>query len=213
MKIFTVDNWQDQARANTPVSPASCPYVGIAIGPASEEALVRVNGVLLQAGRVLPLVSGQYTIDRENNPPPGGSGWFQSITRLQLMLFEHRDELAAEVARPNGYHTAQITSAGSLASVIVVPTIGRRQVHFSIGHTGDISRVVVTGTRVGRLGVAPHQVVIVDDSTARPAGDPFSFYVGGTNEAENWVEMELEVNSTAGLTQAQVETIGEIGCR
>ncbi len=126
-------------------------WCGIAIGPQSDEAVVSIDGTLLQAGRVLPLSRGTTGLTVKKIRPSstdqdrtaGGPGTIDnthtiaSIATLQLMLFDNPCELAAYCPRANGqYDTGQagviINGNGTLADLIIVPFIGRRHAVFSI---------------------------------------------------------------------------------
>lgn len=205
MRVETFENWSSN-RTGVTTAGGGC---GIAIGPESEEAIVRVNGVRLQAGRVLPLRASQYQIQREIS-------LYDGIDRLQVVIFERPEEFAMDVARPNAAYDETYTDAGLAAHTLAltVPTVGRRQVHFTIAPDSDVTRYEVVGIilqKPASNGAGNDLHVQLVNNTAPGSGN-VSFYLGGTNEAENWHLMELRLTLPASESaEIHVETIGEIG--
>jgi hypothetical protein len=220
-------------------------YVGVAIGPESDEGRVYIDGHLLQAGRVLALrahgssyavtravgpASGFVLEDGNNDPTALGA-----VKRCQLMLFECAGELAAEVARPNGeYNTTRlsgdVTSTdvdnSAAARILVAPFTGRREMRVYIKRSGPEAGGAALGlwgyTVIGRRWSESQQAVIettLEDVTALD-DDEVTTYLGGTNEAEAWDEIAVDVHTepedaapaTAQFT-ADITTVGEIGAR
>lgn len=216
-------------------SPA-CPFVGIAIGPDSEEARIRVScdgiahEVTLQSGRVLPLRASNYRLTKLVGPTDGEGS---PSNLLQIVLFECAEELAAEVARPNHRYSIgedsdtgplQVDDGGVLepalpafaGAVFGFPYAGRRQARIDIRDV-DLAEPIdyaVIGMRWDEHSDT-YQPVVIASATA--AVMPVSFYVGGTNEAEawEWVKIAIASNTAAatGFVAVSAETIGEIGVR
>lgn len=206
--------WASNGKHSTPQAPGSCPWAGIAIGPESDDGLVRVNGVLLQAGRVLPLRSKSYTLSRVL----GLGGELATVSRMQVMLFEHVNELAVDVTRANGLYGVQGAAAASdtvYAQIARVPFIGRRQARVNIiasaaPASGDHKyKIVARSYSVTKRTVTEH-VLALDEVFEQ--SDRASFYVGGTNEGEVWHELSILVVTGDGVAitcDVDVETIGE----
>ena len=210
MKLQRWENWNVLGR----VSTAGGNFAGIAIGPDSEEGLVRVNGVLLQAGRVLPLpISGAYVIERvignvKLRDDEDRSGEHpESVKRLEVLLFECKSELGTEVARPNHQHYARGDSP-----ILTVPFTGRRQAQVvATLHSGEWSGMVISARYWSQGAGAMRTITLPNPGTVGPS---MAFYIGGTNEAENWHELRFAMTTAGGSSlSVDVETIGEIGVR
>lgn len=231
MKLLTILDWGGVADVRTTDSFADqigtpeCPYVGIAIGPDSDEGRVRVESdsgsATLQAGRVLALRSRNFTITND-----GGVGGGLVTTTLQLMLFECKEELAIEVARPNGKYiepalavddnggTEPASDPG--APSFRFPYTGRRQalvtlVDVSLGEPVDYA---VFGQRWSER-TQDYEEILLASATAQDM--PIGFNVGGTDNAESWdwIRVAVVSNTVAatGDVCVEVDTIGEIGAR
>lgn len=215
MIVEDVTTWAVVGKHTTAPAVGGCPWAGIAIGPESDEGLVRVNGVLLQAGRVLPLRSSSYTVERVL----GDAGApLATVARLQLLLFEHASELGADVSRPNGLYGARDAAAASdtvYAQVARVPFVGRRQARVNI----LASAAPASGSHqyqiIGRAYSPTTRTVtehVLSEDNAFEESDRASFYVGGTNEGEVWHELSFLVVTGDGVAitcDVDVETIGE----
>lgn len=221
MKVFTCETWAAQDSYQTDAGN----FVGLAIGPESHEAIVRVGPLLLQAGRVLALSSegGSYNLTRHKITKAGGA-LLPEIARLQIIAFECQAELAAEVARPNG--TFSTASAGvdvsasvwpAVTTVLDLPFIGRRQAMLSLNNV-DVSKVgcTITGRRFNASKGAIESIVL---STVQPGdytGTVIADHVGGTNEGEIFHALRISAGFSVGGAQnvfVDVECIGEIGAR
>src|SRR5690242_12485034 len=99
MRVEGFSDWGTVGKWSSPDSGESCPWAGIAIGPESDEGLGRVNGCLLQAGRVLPLRDRKYTVERVLGTTAAP---LATVASLQVLLFEHATELGVDVSRANG---------------------------------------------------------------------------------------------------------------
>ena len=216
MRLFTFDQWATLGSVAT--EPGD--FVGIAIGPESDESTVRVNGALLQAGRVLPMRASSYTIARERIDyiNPFANGILGSIARLQVMAFECPSELAVDVARPNGVYSAQasIPNGGVATTLVTVPFRGRRQAFFDIVGPADGTELTysVIAYRWMRALGALRQKTLKTDTVLLDADLSYAFYIGGDDNAENWDALRVMItnNSAGAITWAvDVETIGEIG--
>jgi hypothetical protein len=230
MKIITIENWYELTRTETrshadQIGSVACPFVGVAIGPESDEARVRVNGKLLQAGRVIALREENYTIERVTGSPGSIAG--DAIWKLELILFECVEELACEVARPNHrYPGAHNLEQGTLAinntpdgsgnplSKAYFPFVGRRHLFVTIDDVdtaGDIDYRVV-GYRWSDVAQAFREYEIVPTVADQPM--PIAFHIGGTNEEEIYDVISVDVmKSTAGTGNVVVEAeaVGELG--
>jgi hypothetical protein len=214
MLVQDVTTWS-VGKYTTAPAVGACPYAGIAIGPESDEGLVRVNGVLLQAGRVLPLPATSYTVERVL----GSAGApLATVAQLQLLLFEHPGELGVDVSRPNGLYGVKDAAAVSdtvYAQVARVPFIGRRQARVNILASAAPAsgthkyKIIGRSYSVTTRTVTEHELAVDE---AFEASDRASFYVGGTNESESWHELSFLVVTGDGAAitcDVDVETIGE----
>lgn len=235
--------WENYAFSNEWVTPEPAPgkcWHGIAIGPDSDEGVVLVDGHKLQAGRVLPLrSSGAYKLTRATGKAPPTLADLSEITyllhvrRCQVMLFESPEELAVEVARPNGEYSSRAAQgnvagiltlaggAGVETRVLTIPFVGRRQALvrlFMVASTQE-HPVRVAGRRWDPVTDAVVETTLVESTTTSTGGAPstFSYVVGGTNEAESYHELVAYVAEHAAALGATCygdgESIGEIGVR
>jgi len=220
VQVFTTDQWN----ALDSFATDSGRFCGLAIGPESHEAIVRVGPLLLQAGRVLALPSNNapYVLLRNKDKVPSGN--FAEIARLQVVCFECQEELACEVARPTGTFSTVITGVDVSASVwpavtavLDLPFIGRRQAMLSLNNT-DVSKVgvTITGRRYNASKRAVETQTLVTVNPGDFTGTVIAEHVGGTNEAEVWHALRISAGLAAGGAGnvfADVECIGEIGAR
>lgn len=235
MQIITVDTWDNLREFVTSsqmdqLGARSCPWAGIAIGPESHEAVVRVNGYLLQAGRVLALRAQDYRIERVigRGSVDGDDDLDSPIQQLQLVLFECAEELATEVARPNGRFVNEPTDADAdpiaaaidnadFAEVLSVPFGGRRHCMFLVTDVALSEQVGyrVTGRRWSAARGEWESVVLAEVLAADAVDMPLAVHVGGTDNEECWdiLSLELVAAASAGGVLAQADTIGEIGAR
>lgn len=206
MKIQTINGW-NAMKSNKSLANACGSWKGIAIGPESEEGRVLVDGHILQSGRILPLSSSQYTLEREYalSTELGPD----AITKLQVMLFDSVGELVVPVARPNHRFRAYHLGTGVHTSVLTVPYVGRRQAMFAFSPNTTLLRYEVIG-RIIQTNGDFIDITLVDVSGA--FATPFAIYVGGTNEAENYhtLQLKLQMTNTEEI-DVVCETIGEIG--
>jgi hypothetical protein len=214
MQIVRIEGWRASASAVMPTSEGGCPFAGIAIGPESEVGRVRVNGRLLQAGRVLALRENSYRVTHDL-PLAAWTG-FDTGSVLELMLFESVAELASEVSRPNGQFSASIApvDTGAEIELLVIPFEGRRQCRVNITAGGT---EVLDYRIVGRYWSAARAAVVEVEIDSGTDVTTLSRVYGGTNEAEAWFEIAVyvTVDAAVGVITGTVdaETIGEIGCR
>ena len=200
-----------------------CPYAGIALGPESEEGVVRVNGALLQAGRVLPLTATSYQIERVLGrvlgADPGDPHALPSVGRLEVLLFESPHELGACVARANGRHEASVVVASDVVwtEVVRVPFAGRRAALLALvaaapGAGSHAARVVGRRFSVSRQVV--EEFLLVEDEPFSPSADRLALVLGGTDEAELYHELVVYMRTGDGVAvaaHADVETVDQEG--
>ncbi len=201
-------------------------FCGVAFGPDSEEGIVRVDGLTLQAGRVLPIANGgaAYLLEKVN--VAAGTDLtsslinLTSVTRLQLLFAESLDELNA-LRQPRAikaFTTGNINPAPSAwTRVLTVPFTGRRQALFDIQSSdGSLTQYRVFGRRfmLGKVNAPGNRVdeKLLTPATPAPAAAGAAFYIGGTDDAEDWHELALEMfpSSSANFC-ADVDVIGELG--
>lgn len=212
MRIFNCDNWSEVATYAT----ESGNFVGIAIGHESDESTVRLNGVLLQAGRPLMLRSGGGAYRVERITPLASA--IPCIDRLQLVAFECAEEVIAFMnGRANLRYSAQsaLTAAGGYQRLITVPFVGRRQARFQLHCAAATVDYRIIGITYN-AGVAATKETILDTLAGEvpDANSTLAFHVGGTNEAEAWDAIAIEVDlPTDQTTSIDVITIGELGAR
>ena len=189
-------------------------YVGVAIGPRSDEARVQVDGELLEAGRILPLRNRSYKISRAT---PYDNA-LSSIRYLELMLFEDLRELAVDVARPQGKYSETFTGRNTTYS-FEVPYVGRRQARFVVtGAVGDTFTYSVNGRMYSDALRGVKSVLLKDGSAGQVIGatGTFSFYIGGTDNAECWDVLAVAVtipDDASHTWTVDTATIGELGVR
>lgn len=235
--------WENYAFQTTWVTPEPAPgkcWHGIAIGPDSDEGAVLVDGHKLQAGRVLPLRStGAYKLTRATGKaPPTMSdvseiSFLAHVRRCQVMLFESPDELACEVARPNGEYSSReaqgavagiLTLAGGAGTetrVLTIPFVGRRQAFVRLFMTTSTEEhpVRIAGRRWDPVTNAIRETTLVESTMTSTGGEPstFSQAWGGVDEAECYHELVAYIAEHAaalGATcHADGEAVGEIGAR
>jgi hypothetical protein len=212
-------DWGGNAARTTKTAESS--FVGIAIGSGSDEGLILVDDIPLQAGRILPLRGARYKLSKVR--PGNDQVGLEPIRTLSLMLFEHPSELACQVARSNGSYDAIYDSAAFVAGphslvnrAIQVPFVGRREALFVITSetigAGAFS-YTVKGVRWQRSsGAVERYVLHTDPAATLSADETLAFYVGGDDNAELWDCLELYI-ATAGVWSVDAETIGELGAR
>ncbi len=237
MKLQTFDQWGDQNRVVTDDSDSCHTWYGIAIGPDSDDGIVLVDGHTLQGGRVLPLRQSRYSLQRTvpfdvgaGAEITGAGARLRNIRQLQVALLEDPSELAVEYARPNGHYSGYASQASDVSEpsppgipVITpipplvkrfhVPFTGRRQMHAVISaYTANPWDYTVKGWS---WSPSIKGLVAIELASASALVDQFvSFYIGGTNEAERWDIITIDVaGDSAELFYFDVETIGEIGAR
>lgn len=204
MRVESIE-WSGLSTWTTPAPAGGCPWAGIAIGPESDEAAIRVNGVLLQAGRVLAVPSsGGYRIDRVLGIP-GGANALNSVARLDVILFEHPDELASDVRRADGRHGAAdvaVSSAVTYAELVELPFSGRRHALVTIvasAAPGSGShQYKVVGRRFSTTRRVVEEFQIVTDQ-AFAETDRVAFHVGGTDHSEPFDELVILARTGDGV--------------
>lgn len=216
MRVFNCDTWAGVDSFATDAGN----FVGVAIGPESEEALVRVGGLLLQAGRVLPLSSssGSYTAARVRVP----TSVLAEIGKLQLLAFECHEELACEVARPTNTFSSSISGVDVAAwtaatSVLTLPFRGRRHAMVSL-HNSDVSKIgmLIVGRRYHASKRAVETRTLVTINPGDYSGTTIAVHVGGTNDSEAWDGLTVQAGHTGAsdaVVYVDVECIGELGAR
>ena len=136
MRIQSAEDWA--TRLSFAAESGVCSWVGIAIGPRSDEGVVRVNGTLLQAGRALAMLAPTYKLDRVL----GFVGSLPSVKVLEVMCFETHAEMAAAMARANGLHSSGLLPLGGVAGdytrLLTVPFVGRRHAMFDVSAVASV---------------------------------------------------------------------------
>jgi len=208
VKLDNIEAWNAHAMGavvSTKDAGGKCFY-GVSIGPDSHDAVVRVNGTLLQAGcGPLALRGNNYNIERVTPDLP-------AIEMLQLQLLESPEELAAATGhRPNHrWQKHDGATPDALTLRLRVPFVGRRLAHFVIQINGEVVRYQVKAWTGPHADGTTEAVDIIDESGSWTT--TISFYVGGTDHAENYAQLDLYVQATAGDEMyVRAETIGEIG--
>jgi hypothetical protein len=218
MRVFNFEQWVTQPTAAT----ESGGFVGVAIGPDSHESTVRVNDVLLQAGRVLPLRTdgGAYRLSRERIPESNVSnvGGVPSIVRLQLLAFECPSELVANLPRPTVAYSAQSTApaTGNPTRVLTVPFRGRRPAQILLSGSPATVTYQVKGLRYSPLLKASKELLLkAEADVAMSADGTYGFNIGGTDHEESWDALAIELTTAVGAPvptwTVDVDVIGESG--
>ncbi len=215
MRIVRITDWASRERYGVPAS-GQCPYVGIAIGPGSDDGYVQVENTILQSGRVLPISSGGYTITKLLG---SAAAPLASVKVLELMCFEHLHELVVPVARANGIYAEKLIAvagaAGVFSPIITIPFIARPKARVYLKASaapavGSHSYKAIVRTYSARRGLVDEQTLVTANFGAALADS--SFYIGGTNEGESWHEVRIEGANGDGVAvtmSAEVETVGE----
>lgn len=211
MRVFNFEQWASSPSVATDAGR----FVGIAIGPESDEAIVRVGGLLLQAGRPLTVRSdgGAYSIERVGAP----ANAIPSIARLQVVTFECLEEVEAFGCRANGRYGASsaLTALGGWQRLATAPFVGRRQARFQLvtAAAGIDYRIIGLAYNSGARAVKESLLETVTGAVP-DAGGTVAFYMGGSNEGECWDALALEVTpSIDDVVSVDVATIGELGAR
>ncbi len=209
MRTFNATSWATQKDTKTDAGN----FCGVAIGPSSEESLVLVNGVRLQAGRVLPLRTHDagYSVQRLI----GNAGTFTATGLLELLLFECSEELAIDVRRPTRGYTLKATTGnvnnGGYTRLLTVPYSGRRAARVLVYASAAVGYQVVGRTYCPSTATVKEYTI----STVAPAGTgaPIVFYIGGNDSAELYDELAIEGKSTAATADmgVDVDVFGELG--
>lgn len=219
MKLWTFDKWSAVAKTKTDASDdADLPfgqYVGIAIGPQSDDGRCLIDGeLLLQAGRPLPLRNRVFSVESLRPISVNAS---LGIKTLQLCLLEHEGELRAEYARANGEYSGKtnVPEASGYVAVCTIPFVGRRQARFQLISDAATINYRVYGLRYHGSTRTVKATLLRETLAAAPdTDDTVAFYMGGTNEAECWDALRVDVDTpTNSDIHFDVETIGEIGAR
>lgn len=140
MRLQTFDQWRQLVGCQT-LTRKDGDYLGVAIGPTSDEGRCLIDGELLTAGRILPIRGSRFQVSRAR--PRDLSGGLDCIRSLQLALIEYPEELAIqEWSRPSatfsagaeqaGGGTLPAFAAGAYLAALVVPTVNRLGVQFMI---------------------------------------------------------------------------------
>lgn len=237
MRVIPFPDWdtRDVARTDRRRDPGpggEREFIGVAIGPRSDESVVEVDGFELQAGRVLALSARDYTIKRVR--PRSG---FIPVKHLELVCFEHPGELATETARPNRRYSGNATILDTQFGSVTVPFCGRREAKIMIttnpngGNTAPVFDYEVIGfSWIDSLGTAMpwgmrNEVApVLQRPSLTQAGGvltpgglyEYSFYTGGTDNGEAWDSLMVRIHNRAGETHqyfVDVVTIGEMGAR
>jgi len=232
VKVVDVADWFTRGTYEVNAPDSSCPYYGIAIGPDSDEGLVVVNGVTLQAGKVLPIKAARYTVTnvRPSYDPNGGAGGrgvnrseLALFKQLQLVVLESPAELAlASWGRANREYSSGLldpTEAQSIFGTFMVPFVGRKRCRFQLtfngfdaGAPGVPINYLVTGWRWAPTERTFNESVLATVSNVTSdAEGTIAFYI----ENELWDVLKLFVwySSAPGSADAwfNATTSGESG--
>lgn len=198
-------------------------YIGWAIGPDSTVDLVRIDGVLLGPGRVLPCTARKPIVEAVRGVHTGGGmDVHQPCGRAQLIAYECGDVLVPPGPRPPFVLPSSVvvmaaapTDPASRYIAASIPFSGRKMAMFCIriDNPGALTYTAyVRGfkyqTRARALADIfrePHEAV-VGTTVLATNFDAFTgialsnvFYVGGTDSAELYDELQLEIGATAGV--------------
>lgn len=224
MKLETID-WANAGLRQSTTS-SGC-FVGVAIGPESDVGRVRINGVLVQAGRPLVLASPTYTVERILKPTDGSSTFpfTASMKSLQLMLFESLAEMAAagDLARPDrGYSDSEVAEG---VKRLRVPFQSRRMLQVDVEYGGGVPTygLTITGRKwktaaggfvAGRVlvNLSAAQCIALaaqmSDAGGESATKGITVYIGGEDNAERWDEITVKHDTNA---YCDATVIGELG--
>lgn len=216
MRIQGFSAWNAQPQVTS--DPHQSAWAGIAIGPGSDEGLVLIDGVPLQAGRVHPVRQSRYTVKHVR--PIGEQSGDQSldcIKGLNLILFEHAAELGCEIARPNQSYSVRDFVSSEETLALSVPFVGRRQALFMLT-SPDLGVASfgykIKGVRWQYSSRSVQRYTGPVDATANlDENGSLALYVGGEDNAEEWDALELYLDTDGSTFNVDVDTIGEIGAR
>ncbi len=215
MEIERTGEWASLARWQTRAAPppGSREWMGVAIGPGSDEGLVRINGVLCAAGRFLPLRAMSYSIERVH----GVAGTWSETATLELCLYACGDVVGDVSRAPADYaFPAVAVNAAGWTRVGVVPFSGRSTAMVAPFVTGDVLGYRVIGRYYSKAEGAVKENTIVSVAAVNGSGiQDAVFFVGGNGDnAEPYYELaiELECDDVGGTTGgADVRVYGEVG--
>jgi len=214
VRVERITDWPTRASFTTQATVR--PIVGVAVGPSSDEGIVRIGDFRLQAGRVMPLPPATYYVTATHDIPFDAPSAFPATAILELLLFDDPSELACEVARANGRYSATgaVVNAAGYTRALTIPFAGRRQCRLS----GRINGATDLGYQiVGRL-FSPGQAAVRERTLLTVAAvvgvRDFVEVLGGLDNAEVYHELALELRgSGVDTANVEAEAIGEIGCR
>lgn len=224
MRILAFNRWALQDRVTT--EPLDKGYCGIALGPDSKEGLAIVEGFPLQAGRILPMRSNKYTIERIRP-------WdvkisvadelvhdtsLDCIDFLSVIVFEDPSEMGASVMRPNhNYFARQVVANADpdvLTLVLSAPFVGRRMASITF-HSADLGATFGYLVKGVRYQYSSRAIVRYDGPTAAAQtldqNGSYTLYIGGMDNAEEWDALEVYVFDYTGHLDIDLDPIGEIG--
>lgn len=218
MKSQLWPDWNGRAAVSTQApSNRECPFYGIAIGPNSDEGLVDLGDVILQAGRVHRAREGTYQVKKVR----GVVADFNAIANLQVLLFESESEANAYAgtSRPNKDYSGAFSSAATLPAFgspqLAIPFTGRRSARVALTATGlgtNSFSYEVLGVRWSEQAAAVQRVPLTLQTSVDtdPTLNTYAFYIGGTDNGEAWDLLELYVASSVNATwTGEATTLGE----
>lgn len=187
--------------------------MGVAIGPGSDEGSVRVNGVLLQAGRILPLAAPSYKFEKVYGSTAAP---LASVNALEVLLFEHPWEMAVAVPRANATYAVSAVAVPDddpdYTAIITIPFTGRSQARIvltaSAAPGAGFHKYNVWGRAYNPISRAVREFLLVD-AEDWSNDDSVSIVVGGTDHHEVWNELRIEAangDAVAITVSADVET-------
>jgi hypothetical protein len=203
-------------------------WVGFAIGPDSLVDLVRIDGCVLGPNRVLPATSRRPTIEAVRGCATGGGLSRPQVNgRCQLIGYECGDPLVPPGPRvPFVMPTFKQVRTADIApreTMVRLPFSGRKFAQFciTVENGGGLTYTAyVRGLRYFSRAHAQQRFVdepfeaVLSTLVLTATSDPFTgiigsniFYEGGTDSAEGYDELVLEMESTVGAATPTI-TIG-----
>lgn len=220
MRLVPFNQWASQDRV--PVEDDAMErWAGITIGPDSDEARVRIDDRMLQAGIVLPLQARRFALSRVRPQ----DAQLASIQQLQIALLEP-SEITFSYRRPAVDKSSVLAIGAGATATASFPFVGRRQAAFVL-QSDDMQAGKISYSVWGlRWSFAKRKVVYYelktetptfDTSTPQGEGSPdnsYAFDLGGTNEAEPWDVIRIDVTNAAlaaCTVNVDFQGLGEIG--
>lgn len=195
-------------------------YVAVAIGPGSLTDAVLVNGRVLRAGQVLPVARNQ-ALNVSQFRAYRHDGQAEVIDQAELLLWKCGEAVAPFHRSPVLVHSVTNVAADATDELVLrVPFQGRRMAQISASAVENGSGTVSATFAIYGIKYRPRALLPTEDPPAEPnvdmvelnpatdipidgtvVGDSIETaigYIGGTDSAEHFDELEIRVTVDTG---------------